>query len=100
MNLVAKKEAIGKLVERLMKSNEREDGLKRELANDRATLERIDDMVDNGDLLPEDCAYDTFIHWREAMEKQVNTGEKSIHKIMDQKLEVEALQFYLDNVAE
>ncbi|MGL4253787.1 MAG: hypothetical protein ACRCU6_04120 [Fusobacteriaceae bacterium] len=100
MELAAKKEAITKLVEKLEKSNEREPSVKRELANDRAALERIDDMVDNGDPLPPGFAYDGFIEWRDAVEKQIATGEKSLLNISEQRIEIEALKFYLDNVAE
>ncbi|MGL5963040.1 MAG: hypothetical protein ACRCZ9_07105 [Fusobacteriaceae bacterium] len=100
MDLAAKKEMIEKLVEKLEKSNDREASLRRELANDSAALERIDDMVSNGDPLPSDFAYLGFIEWREAVEKQIGTSEKSLLNIAEQRIEVEALKFYLENVTE
>lgn len=100
MNLAAKKEGITKLVEKLTKSNDREDNLKKELANDRATLERIDDMVNDGDTLPNDIVYTSFTDWRDAVEKQITSGERSIQRISEQKIEVEALQYYVDNATE
>ncbi|MGL4403578.1 MAG: hypothetical protein ACRCTS_07650 [Fusobacteriaceae bacterium] len=100
MDLAAKKEAITKLVEKLEKSNEREPSVRRELANDRAALERIDDMVDNGDPLPPGFAYDGFIEWRDAVEKQIATSEKSLLNIAEQRIEIEALRYYLDNITE
>ncbi len=100
MDLAAKKEMIEKLVEKLEKSNEREPSVRRELANDSAALERIDDMVDNGDPLPPDFAYPGFMEWRDAVEKQIATGEKSLLNIAEQRIEIEALRYYLDNITE
>ncbi|MGL4403043.1 MAG: hypothetical protein ACRCTS_04920 [Fusobacteriaceae bacterium] len=100
MELAAKKEMIEKLVEKLEKSNEREASVKRELANDCAALERIDGMVDDGEPLPPDFAYPGFLEWRDAVEKQIATGEKSLVNISEQRIEIEALRYYLDNITE
>ncbi len=99
MTLDEKKSKVQEFIDKLVKDNEREDGVRRELTNDSATLEAIDSMQDNGEPLPPNCPYPGYIEWREIIEKQISAGEKSLVKFAEQRIEIEIYQFYLDNVA-
>ncbi|MGL4499208.1 MAG: hypothetical protein ACRCU2_09115 [Planktothrix sp.] len=99
MTIEEKKIRVQEFIDKLEKDNEREDGVRRELANDRATVEAIDGMVDNGEPFPPNSPYPSYIDWREIVEKQITASEKNLLKFSDQKIEIELYQFYLDNVA-
>ena len=99
MTLDEKKLKVQEFIDKLQKDNEGEDRVKRELANDRATLEAIDGMVDNGEPMPPNCPYPSYVEWRDVVEKQIGTSEKNLMRFSEQKLEIEFYQFYLDNVA-
>ncbi|MGL6098734.1 MAG: hypothetical protein ACRC0G_03805, partial [Fusobacteriaceae bacterium] len=99
MTIDEKKLKVQTFIDKLEKDNEGEDRVRRELANDSATLEAIDDMVNNGESLPSNSPYLGFIQWRELVEKQIGASEKNLLKFSEQKLEIEFYQFYLDNVA-
>lgn len=93
MDIAAKKDFAEKLKEKLEKANGREPANFRELANDIATLERVAEKELAGDPVP--AGYDSYLHWTEEMEKQIDSKNKSLEKIDDQKLMIETLDFYI-----
>lgn len=99
MTIEEKKIKVTKFIDNLDKDLEREPNTKRELANDRATLEGIDDMVNEGANFPSDCPFDSYEDWRTAVEKEITTSEKNLQRVQEQKLEKDFYQFYLDNVS-
>lgn len=98
MTVDEKKLLIQGMVEKLSKSNERESTLRKELADDRLTLERVEEMQLAADPIPVDSTYESYEAWIASIEKEISRGENSIANIQEQKVEVEALQYYLDNV--
>ena len=93
MTIEAKKETASKIKEKLEKANGKEPANFREMANDIATLERVAQKELAGDPVP--TGYDSYLHWTEEMEKQIDSKEKSLEKIDDQKLMIEVMDFYV-----
>ncbi len=99
MDLDNKKIIITAMIEKLTKSNKRELGLKKELADDNLTFLKVTEMSENSAELPVDCGYENYPEWLDGIEKEINTGIGSLAKVDEQKIEVEALQYYIDNIA-
>ncbi|MGL5965462.1 MAG: hypothetical protein ACRCZ2_13860 [Fusobacteriaceae bacterium] len=93
MTITAKKEAAEKLREKLEKANGKEPANFREMANDIATLERVAQKELAGDPVP--TGYDSYLHWTEEVEKQIDSKAKSLERIEDQKLMIEVMDFYI-----
>lgn len=99
MTVEDKKGAVQKMINTLTKSNERESNLRKELSDDAMTLRGVQEMILNGDPVPLDCGYETLEDWEASIEKEIASGNKSLANIEEQKIEVEALQYYVDNIA-
>lgn len=99
MTVDEKKGAVQLMINALTKSNERESNLKKELSDDTMTLRGVQEMILNGDPVPLDCGYDTLEAWEASIEKEITSSNKSLANIEEQKIEVEALQYYVDNIA-
>ena len=98
MDLDNKKIVINGMIEKLTKSNLRELALKKELADDNLTFLKVTEMSEGGIELPLDCGYENYEEWLEEIEKEINTGIGSLSRVDEQKVEVEALQYYVDNI--
>lgn len=92
-----KRVVIQGLVDKFTKSNEREPAVKRELADDTMSLSKITEMITNGEPMPADSPYESLEAWEESISKEILTSQKSLAKIEEQKVEIEGLQYYLDN---
>lgn len=99
MNSGDKKLIIMAMVEKLTKSNKRELALKKELADDNLTFSKVKEMSEAATELPLDCGYENYTEWLEGIEKEISTGIGSLARVEEQKVEVEALQYYIDNIA-
>ncbi|MGL4499209.1 MAG: hypothetical protein ACRCU2_09120 [Planktothrix sp.] len=93
MTIEAKKLFAESLKEKLDKSNLREPRNLRELANDIATLERVEEKQLAGDPLPP--GYESYPEWLDTVGKEIGNSENSLEKIEDQKLMIETLDFYI-----
>lgn len=100
MTNLEKKDLIQGLIDKMTKSNEREVNLKKELSDDNLTLTKVQEMMDNNESLPIDSPYDSFEDWVSSIEKEIATSLKSLAKINEQKIHIEALQYYIDNFQE
>lgn len=88
-----KKERLTKYVETLTKAEKRKDAILKEIENDKSTLAHIDTLS----TLPSDSNYESLEKWKEAMNKQIARGEKSIETIEFKKVLIEAINYYLEN---
>lgn len=99
MTIDEKKLLIQGLVNSLVKSNGREENLKKELSDDKMTLKSVQAMILSGDAVPLDCGYESLEAWKISIEKETVAGMKSLANIEEQKVEVEALKFYIEKIA-
>ena len=99
MTVDEKKLLIQGLVNSLVKSNGREENLKKELSDDKMTLKSVQEMILNGDAVPLDCGYESLEVWKTTIEKETLTGIKALANIEEQKIEIEALKFYIAQIA-
>lgn len=100
MTTLEKKDLIQGLVDKKAKSNEREISIKKELTDDTLTFSKIQEMMGNSEPLPIDSPYESYEEWTSSIEKEINTGIKSLTKIDEQKVEIEALEYYINNYAD
>lgn len=94
------KAVITEVVEKLKKSIEREKSYMKELADDKAALTHVQGLVEKGESLPPDCAYESFTEWTETIQKEIKNGEASIKRIDTEKSEITAFEYYLANAPE
>lgn len=99
MTIDEKKVLIQGLINSLVKSNGREENLKKELSDDKMTLKSVQEMIIKGDAVPVDCGYESLEEWKTTIEKETLAGIKSLANIEEQKIEVEALKFYIEKIA-
>ncbi|MGL5054412.1 MAG: hypothetical protein ACRC54_01840 [Fusobacteriaceae bacterium] len=99
MTIDEKKVLIQGLINSLVKSNGREENLKKELSDDKMTLKSVQEMIIKGDAVPVDCGYESLEAWKTTIEKETLAGIKSLANIEEQKIEVEALKFYIEKIA-
>lgn len=97
--LDVKKSIVMAMVEKLTNNIKREIALQRELADDHMAMRKVEEMKENVDPLPENCGYLDYVEWIKGLEKEIASEVGSLAKIQEQKVELEALQFYLENVA-
>lgn len=90
---------IKSLVEKFTKSVERELGVKKEISDDKATLEQIQEMNSANTAIPTDSGYVSYEEWIASINKEITSGINSLAKIGEQKVEIEALQYYIDNTS-
>ena len=88
------------VIEKTEKSIEKEKGYQRELTDDRSTLVQIQNLQDNGEVLPDGCGYDSYTEWKEQIEKEIKTGESSIRRIEVEKAELMAFKFFVETAPE
>ncbi|MGL6024999.1 MAG: hypothetical protein ACRC0F_10330, partial [Cetobacterium sp.] len=88
------------VIEKTEKSIEKEKNYQRELTDDRSTLVQIQNLQDNGEILPSDCGYDSYTEWAEEIEKEIKTGENSIRRIEVEKAELMAFKYFVENAPE
>lgn len=94
------KDIITEVVAKLKKSIEREVSYKKELDDDKAVLTYVQKLVDSGESLPPDSAYESFTEWTESIKKEIKAGETSIKRIDVEKAEIVALEYYIANAQE
>ncbi len=99
MTIDEKKILIQGIINSLVKANGKEENVKKELSDDKLTLKTIQAMILAGEAVPVDCGYESLEVWKISIEKEVTTGIKSLANIEDQKIEVEALKFYIEKIA-
>lgn len=97
MTLAEKKIFIGGVIEKMEKSQEREFSVQKELANDEVALNRVNEMITDGENLPSNSGYLSLAEWKKALEKQIATGNGSLQKLADDRVEIEALKYFVEN---
>lgn len=96
-NITETKEIITGQVEKLKKSVQREVNYFKEMENDKALLEHIEELMESGETIPAESPYESFAEWKEAVEKQIKAGESSLRRIDTEKAEIIAFEYFIAN---
>ncbi|MGL5965463.1 MAG: hypothetical protein ACRCZ2_13865 [Fusobacteriaceae bacterium] len=99
MTTAEKKIFIAGVIEKMERSQEREFTVQKELANDEVALNRVLEMIRDGETLPSNSGYLSLAEWKKALEKQIATSHGSLQKLADDRVEIEAFKFYVENVS-
>lgn len=91
------KEIVTGQLEKLKKSIKREDNYFKEMENDRALLEHIEELMEQGGTIPAESPYESFAQWKETVEKQIKAGENSLKRIDTEKAEITAFEYFIAN---
>lgn len=97
--LEIKKEIVVAIAERITNNLKRELALQKELADDKMAMSKVGELLQKADPLPENCGYEDYSQWITGLEKEIASSTGALAKIEEQKVELEALQFYLENVS-
>ena len=91
------KEIVTGVVAKLKKSIEREVTYKKELDDDKAVLTYVQNLVDTGETLPPESAYESFNEWIDSIKKEIKAGETSLKRIDTEKAEIKAFEYFIQN---
>lgn len=91
---------LADVVEKHKKSIEKEGTYKKELSDDTATLDFINDKVEKGEPLPVDCNYSSYDEWRDQIEKEIKATNNSLNRINIEKAELIAFEYFISNAPE
>lgn len=91
------KPIIVELVEKLKKGLEREPAVNKELADDKLTLEVLEQRKTDGTALPEGCPYETYDEWITQIAKEIKSSESSLGRLGIDKAEIVALEYFIAN---
>ncbi|MGL5621138.1 hypothetical protein [Cetobacterium sp.] len=100
MTVGGAKAVIEGVIIKTQKSIEREVSYLKELADDKATLSKIEQMQADGEPLPVNNPYGSFSEWRDAIEKEIRTGQNSLDRIDVQKAELMAFNYFVETAPE
>lgn len=100
MTVVGAKIALEGVIIKTQKSIEKEVSYLKELADDKATLSHIEQMQNDGEPLPSNNPYGSFSEWRDAIEKEIKTGQNSLDRIEIEKAELMAFNYFMENAPE
>lgn len=100
MTVAGAKIALEGVIAKTQKSIEREVSYLKELADDKATLSHIDQLQTDGEPLPEGNPYGSYSEWKEAIEKEIKTGQNSLDRIEIEKAELMAFNYFVENAPE
>lgn len=100
MTVVGAKIALEGVIAKTQKSIEREVSYLKELADDKATYSHIEQMQADGEPLPAGNPYGSFSEWKDAIEKEIKTGQNSLDRIEIEKAELMAFNYFMENAPE
>lgn len=100
MTVAGAKIALEGVIVKTEKSIEREVSYLKELADDKATLSHIEQMQADGEPLPSNNPYGSFLEWKEQVEKEIKTGQNSLDRIEVEKAELMAFKYFVENAPE
>lgn len=100
MTVAGAKIALEGVVAKTEKSIEREIAYLKELADDKATLSYIEQLQSDREPLPKDNPYGSFSEWKDAIEKEIKTGQNSLDRIEIEKAELMAFNYFMENAPE
>ncbi|MCQ9628383.1 hypothetical protein HS141_15805 [Cetobacterium somerae] len=100
MTVAGAKLALEGVIAKTEKSIEREVSYLKELADDKATLSHIEQLQNDGEPLPEGNPYGSYSEWRDAIEKEIKTGQNSLDRIEIEKAELMAFNYFMENAPE
>lgn len=100
MTIVKAKEVLETVIVKIQKSIEKEVSYLKELADDKATLSHIEQLQTDNEVLPEGNPYESYLEWREQVEKEIKTGQNSLDRIEVEKAELMAFSYFMDNASE
>ncbi len=89
-----KKKILKKYCIRLTKAINSEARIRKELESDRATLKYITSQKEAGNVL-EESSFESYDEWTDTIEKQIKVGENTLANIAFKKIELEALNYYI-----
>lgn len=89
-----KLELMAKYETKLTKAIAREEGIKKELENDNATLKYLNEAKSNSTPLTTEL-FKSYDEWIVFIEKQIKKSENTLKNIEFKKVEIEAVQLYL-----
>ena len=94
METVEKKALMEAYVAKLNKGILRELSVKKEIENDKVTVQYLEDKKAAG-VAFDNPVYDDYDSWIETVKKQIKKSENTLANIAFKKVEVEALRTYL-----
>lgn len=94
------KEIVTGQLEKYKKSIEREKNYFKEIENDRALLEHIEELMEQGETIPAESPYESFADWKGTIEDQIKAGESSLKRIDTEKALIIALEYYITNATD
>lgn len=94
-----KKILIEALITSFERSNKREGSIIRSRADKEVAIDKVYEMRDDGTPFPTDSGYESYEVWAHDLTKRTTTDSNSLNKIEEQKVMIEALEFYLENKA-
>ena len=100
MTVAGAKITLEGVIIKTQKSIEREVTYLKELADDKATLSHIEQMQADGEPLPANNPYGSFAEWRDAIEKEIKTGQNSLDRIEIEKAELMAFNYFVETAPE
>lgn len=92
-----KKIVLSENAARIIKTYEKKDAYLKELADDKATLEFLNEKETAGEPMPDYSNYTDYTEWKETVQKEVDRAETTLENLEIRMIEVEAYQYYIDN---
>lgn len=101
METIEEKKAI--LLEntaRIIKTYEKKEAYLKEIADDKATLEFLNEKETAGEPMPDYSNYTDYTEWKETVQKEIDRSETTLENLEIRMIEVEAYKYYIDNYSE
>lgn len=76
----------------------KEKNLQRELADDKMSMSKAGELLILAEPIPENFGFEDWGKAMEKIEKEVAASTSALAKIEENKIEIEALQYYIDNI--
>lgn len=87
-------------VARIIKNYEKKEAYLKEVADDKATLEFLNEKETAGEPMPDYSNYTDYTEWKETVQKEIDRAETTLENLEIRMIEKEAYQYYIDNYTE
>ncbi|MGB6127641.1 MAG: hypothetical protein WBG30_02730 [Psychrilyobacter sp.] len=91
-----KKLMLSAKISRTQKTYEKKEAYLKEIADDRATLEFLNERETAGEPMPSYSNYSNYTEWKDTVKKEIERAETTISNLENRMIEVEAFQYYVD----
>ncbi|MEI6857293.1 hypothetical protein [Psychrilyobacter sp.] len=92
-----KKIVLSENAARIIKTYEKKGAYLKEISDDKATLEFLNEKESAGEPMPDYSNYTDYTEWKETVQKEVDRAETTLENLEIRMIEVEAYQYYIDN---